>query len=244
MTRLRPFFSYYGSKWRLAPRYPAPVHEQVIEPFAGSAGYSLLYPHLRVILCDLDPVVCAVWRYLLRVTEAEIRALPLMSLPECEEARLLVGFWLARGQSSPAGKPSAYMREYQVTHPGSFWSERVRRRIADSLRYVRHWQVVEGSCFDLPLCRATWFLDPPYVVGGEHYRHHVLDRDEYATWVKSLPGQVIACEGPGADYLPFESLTSQRSINRRSEEKVYHSLVNSLDPQGDMNYLSPTEARR
>ena len=33
---LRPFFSYYGGKWRSAVKhYPAPEFDQIVEPFAG-----------------------------------------------------------------------------------------------------------------------------------------------------------------------------------------------------------------
>jgi hypothetical protein len=38
---LRPLFGLYGAKWRLAGRLPSPEHDDVVEPFAGSAGYSL-----------------------------------------------------------------------------------------------------------------------------------------------------------------------------------------------------------
>jgi len=41
---LRPFWRYYGGKWRAAPRYPAPRHDLIIEPFAGAAGYAMRYP--------------------------------------------------------------------------------------------------------------------------------------------------------------------------------------------------------
>jgi hypothetical protein len=38
---LEPMFTYLGGKWRLAPKYPPPIHDTIIEPFCGSAGYSL-----------------------------------------------------------------------------------------------------------------------------------------------------------------------------------------------------------
>jgi len=44
MSGLRPFWRYYGGKWRAAPSYPSPRCETIIEPFAGAAGYSLRYP--------------------------------------------------------------------------------------------------------------------------------------------------------------------------------------------------------
>ncbi len=92
---LRPFFGYYGGKWRDALRnYPAPKHETVVEPFAGSAGYALRYPHKKVVLCERDPQIAAVWRYLLKVRPGDIHAIPDVPLDGtvddlhiCEEAK-------------------------------------------------------------------------------------------------------------------------------------------------------------
>ena len=38
---LKPFWRYYGGKYRAAPAYPPPRLGTIVEPFAGSAGYSL-----------------------------------------------------------------------------------------------------------------------------------------------------------------------------------------------------------
>ncbi len=38
MTDLKPFFCYFGGKWRAAPHYPTPKHAEIVEPFAGAAG--------------------------------------------------------------------------------------------------------------------------------------------------------------------------------------------------------------
>ena len=54
MTELKPFFSYFGGKWRTAKHYPGPSRDLIIEPFAGSAGYSVRHPHKAVILNDLS----------------------------------------------------------------------------------------------------------------------------------------------------------------------------------------------
>ncbi len=60
---LRPFFGYYGGKWRDAIKhYPEPQHDTIVEPFAGSAGYSLRYANRKVILCEIDPVLASVWQ--------------------------------------------------------------------------------------------------------------------------------------------------------------------------------------
>lgn len=124
---LRPFFSYYGGKWRDAVRlYPRPEHATIIEPFAGSAGYSLRYPDKAVILYEIDPVIIAVWRFLIAAKVSEILAIPDMpldgtcdDLKVCQEAKWLVGFWLNRGTSSPRKSPSKWMRDR--IRPGSFW---------------------------------------------------------------------------------------------------------------------------
>ena len=92
--RLRPFFGFYGGKWRDALKhYPAPSHATIVEPFAGSAGYSVRYANRRVVLCELDPVIAGVWRYLIRVKPAEILAIPdldpdgsIDDLKVCDEA--------------------------------------------------------------------------------------------------------------------------------------------------------------
>jgi site-specific DNA-adenine methylase len=75
---MRPFFSFFGSKWRVAPHYPKPTHNTIIEPFAGSAGYTLRYPNRNVRLYDADPIICGVWDFLLRAASEEIRRLPLV----------------------------------------------------------------------------------------------------------------------------------------------------------------------
>src|SRR5689334_5925034 len=75
-TSLKPFWRYYGGKWRAAPRYPTPLHDTIVEPFAGAAGYSLRYPDRRVILVDAYPVIAGMWRYLIRVSADEIRRIP------------------------------------------------------------------------------------------------------------------------------------------------------------------------
>jgi hypothetical protein len=105
ITQLRPFFGYFGGKWRDALRnYPAPRHDTIIEPFAGSAGYSLRYPSKRVVLCEIDLTIASIWHYLIHVSAEEVLAIPdvpldgtIDDLRLAEEPRALVGMWLNRG---------------------------------------------------------------------------------------------------------------------------------------------------
>jgi len=113
---LRPFFPFYGSKWRDARRYPAPGPE-LVEPFAGSAGYACWWEPPAVELCDLDPVVVEVWRYLIGASAAELLELPDLEpgqstdeLSVSQEARWLIGFWLNRGSAQPKKRQTAFSR--------------------------------------------------------------------------------------------------------------------------------------
>ena len=45
-------FSYYGSKSKLVDYYPPPKFDKIIEPFAGSARYSLKYWQNDILLID------------------------------------------------------------------------------------------------------------------------------------------------------------------------------------------------
>ncbi len=76
---MRPFFTYYGGKYRAASRYPKPQGGVIVEPFAGAAGYSVrnYHPATRVVLNDLDERVAATWTYLTRAASEEIMRLPL-----------------------------------------------------------------------------------------------------------------------------------------------------------------------
>jgi len=74
---MRPFFGYYGGKWRDAVKlYPKPRCDLIVEPFAGSAGFALRYAERNVVLCELNPIVASVWEYLIEVKPEEIRAIP------------------------------------------------------------------------------------------------------------------------------------------------------------------------
>lgn len=234
MTRLRPFFSFYGGKWRdAAKNYPPPVHMRIVEPFAGSAGYSLRYPEREVVLVDIDPIIVGVWDYLIKVSASEVRRIPDLGDSEsvdeirmCQEAKWLVGFWLNRAASSPRKRPSKWMRDR--IRPGSFWGERVRETIAMQVDSIRHWRVTEGSYLSCtPNRKSTWFVDPPYQVAGRHYRYGSgrIDYEHLGLWCRGRQGQVIACENDGARWLPFRPLANVKTTRKgqRSRESIWEA---------------------
>lgn len=226
---LRPFFSYYGSKWMLARHYPAPLHGTVVEPFAGSAGYALRHSERDVLLVDLNPVIAGLWRWLTKVSASDILALPadadsMDDVHSCQEAKWLVGFWLGRAQRGPSRQRTPWARDGRW--PMCFWGEGVRQRIARQVESIRHWRVVEGSYLDAPLSCSTWFVDPPYQRQGRSYLGaSALDYSAIADWCRSLPGQVIACENAGAAWLPFETFRTARANSSRGKGRVSHEVI-------------------
>lgn len=209
--KLQPFFTYFGGKYRAAPRYPAPRYRTIIEPFAGSAGYALRHPDKQVLLIEKNETLVGVWDYLIHVSAEEVRRLPdlragerTQDLKVSPEARALIGFWLNKGSAAPGKSPSAWMRA--GTHANSFWGPRIRQRIAQQVEAIRHWRVQWGDyteALDIP---ATWFVDPPYQKAGKDYRCSASDLDFAALgeWCLLRKGQVMVCENSGADWLPFQ----------------------------------------
>jgi hypothetical protein len=206
MKRLKLFFTFFGGKWRIAQHYPQPEHDILIEPFTGSAGYSLHYADLNVRLYDADPIICGVWNYLIHVSSAEVLQLPLIfdtvdDLNVCQEARWLIGFWLNKACAQPCRRASLWMR--QGIRPNSFWGAVIRGRIASQVDRIRHWAIQQKSFEQIGDQPATWFIDPPYVVSGSCYRFHEVDYGKLADWSRNRTGQVIVCEQEGAGWLPF-----------------------------------------
>lgn len=214
-NRLEPFFCYYGGKWRAAPKYPAPEHDTIIEPFAGAAGYATRYADRKVSLVERDPVIAGLWKYLTCVTPEEIRSIPtnvpgtVDDLAICQEARWLVGFWCNKVASSPRMAASKWMRS--GVRPNSFWGPTIRERIASQVEAIRHWQVIEGSYEQAPNVAATWFIDPPYQHAGKYYRFQLDDYERLARWCETRQGQVMVCEQSGATWLPFKSFATIKS---------------------------------
>jgi hypothetical protein len=222
-SALRPFFSYFGGKWTLAPRYPEPEHSMIIEPFAGSAGYATRYPNREVVLVEKAPHIAALWRWLIGVSVDEVMALPsdvsnLNALSALSDpAQTLIRFWCARGRVRTPTTISTWMASGKW--PTSFWGEGARARIATQIQAIRHWRIVEGDYKDAPDCVATWFIDPPYE-GDRHYCASVASYAELATWCLERRGLVIACEQGDAAWLPFRRFRTAKSIARGVYKEV------------------------
>ena len=214
---IKPFISYYGGKYRAAPRYPEPRHDLIIEPFAGSAGYAMRYHWLDVMLIDANEIIAGIWDYLISAPSSEVLSLPLFTSSEqtiadlgplCQEARWLIGMWCTHASDHPYTKPGKWLRDdIDAGRDTGKWGEKIRHRLASQQQYIRHWQIVHGPYTYAPDIDATWFVDPPYDnQAGRHYRCKFSDYEGLAKWCRERPGQVMVCENSGATWLPFRGL--------------------------------------
>lgn len=220
-------FPYYGSKWSIARRYQEPAYGLVIEPFAGSAGYSTYYGVRKALLVDMDPIVAGLWSYLIKATPAEIMALP--EMPEAgdsvdnydlpQEAKWLIGFWLNRGSAQPKKTRTEYSTRCDRGQLN--WGARAKERIAGQLHLIAEWEVRQADFRECPDVEATWFVDPPYMDKGRFYRTGFDDFEALGRWTRERRGLVIACEGPDADWLPFKEMGSFKSTTGKAREFVY-----------------------
>lgn len=233
---MKPFFTYFGGKFRAASKYPTPQHDILVESFAGSAGYALRYPERQVHLFDTSERVIGTWQYLIGVSESEIRNLPiydgswdnvddLVQLPQ--EARWLIGWWLNKGTVLPSKTPSKWVRSANGNMGENYWGPGIRERIASQLDGIRHWQAHASSYDTAPDWEATWYVDPPYQAAGKSYPMKFMDYDALASWCQSRQGQVIVCENAGATWLPFEPLadikaTAGKNRTGVSKEVMWH----------------------
>jgi site-specific DNA-adenine methylase len=226
MTSLkRPLVKFFGSKWTLAPHYPPPIHDTIIEPFAGGAGYSCRYPEKNVILCELNPDVANCWTWLISASVDEIMSLPvdvpigtdIRTLDISGGAKELIRRW------QRVGANTCWTISKWNNKPGQ-WSESVKLAIIESLPRIRHWQVICGSYESLPDVEATWFIDPVYQhVKGYGKEFERIDYSHLGLWCQSRKGQVVVCEQDGADWLPFDSFKELTCCRNRGKSNTHKS---------------------
>lgn len=235
-------WSYYGSKANIVHAYPKPVFDKIIEPFAGSARYALRHFEKDVLLVDKYEVIVKIWKWLQTCSEGDILGLPHKFKPfdkiddfkfDCEEAKLLMGFLINAGVSTPMRTVSEMAGGWRN------WSwYNTLKSISQNLFKIRHWEIRHGTFCEIENERATWFIDPPYQFGGHKYKHSnkKIDFKSLSEWSKCRNGQVIVCENEKADWMDFVPIISRRgSANGVQKEVIwsnmptaYHNLQTKL----------------
>jgi len=227
-------WSYYGSKSKLVKYYPSPKYNTIIEPFAGAAWYSVTHRKNNVILNEKYDVVYNIWNWLINEAESEEFLEDIVFhrgdriyniVPDKrKEYQDLVGFMSYRGGASPfnkIGKWACGSNNNENAEATDIHKRLVE--ISQKVKEIKHWKVIHGDYRDLHDTEATWYIDPPYQFGGEHYKESAdnIDFLELAEWCKSRKGQVIVCENTKADWLPFEPLVKIYGSKKKSTEAIW-----------------------
>lgn len=216
-------FSYFGSKSKFIDYYPPPVHNTVIEPFAGSARYACRYFDRDVWINDLDPRIYGIWKWIQNATRDDVRNLPELqrgestkSLELPDAVRDLLGFAVAHGNAQPT---------YTVTEWAARGSIRnLKHNLLQIVGQIDHWRITNKSYSELDNVTASWYIDPPYQHMGNYYKcgPSGINFAELGKWCQSRKGQVMVCEGTGADWLPFKPMIRRRRVRRKD---LYEELI-------------------
>lgn len=228
MYRLRSFISYYGGKHAKAHAYPDPIYDTIVEPFAGSAGYSVYHYNRNVILIEKYRILADIWQWLIDVSEHEFLSLPsaFVHIDDLKQLSTVEKNYLGFRTSMSPEKPARCINVGYNLIRGKGWTESIKRAIAEQLKYIRHFKIYCGSYVDFDIeYPATWFIDPPYNHReGSRYVHSDINYAHLASWCKTRKGQVIACENLGANWLPFQPLYKiNGGQNKRRIEVMWHA---------------------
>lgn len=217
----RRAFPYYGSKVRIAKFYPEPKHSAIVEPFAGAAAYSQRYWERDVYLFDVDQRVIDCWNFLISASARDI-----LALPDVEYRLDLRTLGLSPGEKSLMSYYSydgfAGVKN-RLVGKRCLWN-RCREPLSKVVHHFDHWKANLIPFQNLGNVEATWFIDPPYQFGGEHYDHGTdgFEFSEVAAFARSRLGQVIVCENTKADWLPFRPLVDITGVtNKKSTEAIW-----------------------
>lgn len=229
---MRPFFSYYGAKYTVAKYAGPPRRDLVIEPFAGSASYSTRYTPRRAALYDVSPDICALWDWLIRCSERDVRAIP-DTFDRFEQvgrlstgAALLVRFWVSKGRAEPSSVLSPWYFKYRNDHDCKVWGPAVKARILAQKPAIKLWTIDNLPYWKVPMREAHWHVDPPYNnSAGSRYPFSDIDYSSLGKWCRQLPGAVDVFENEGATWLPFEPLCRVETTRGKKSGVVSSEVI-------------------
>lgn len=228
-------WSYYGAKTNIIDLYPKPQHSKIIEPFAGTARYALKYFDRDILLVDKYDVIVKIWKWLQQCSTGDIRSLPRFKKGDninahqynCEEERLLVGYLICFGGITPRDNASHRLR----SRPNAM--NYTINRIAEQLYKIKHWDIRHDSYENIPNEKATWFVDPPYQHGGQHYKESSkkIDFAYLSQWSQNRDGQIIVCENTKATWMDFKPMTEQFVLSGKNSEAIWSNMPTAYDNQ-------------
>lgn len=233
-------WSYYGAKTNLVDLYPKPKQDLIIEPFAGSARYSLKYFEKDILLVDKYPVIIDIWKWLQMCSKKDILSLP-KHLPmgkkfddiefDCVEQRLFYSFISGCGDSRPRNQPT---KRKTVDRPNHVTYN--LKRVAENLFKIKHWKFICCDYLEIENQNATWFIDPPYQHGGQSYVMSSLKINfkNLKEWCMDRKGQIIVCENSKADWIDVVPIWTCHGSLKKTTECIYtneHTHYHNIQTQ-------------
>lgn len=224
-------FSYYGSKSKIVDLYPPPKYGKIIEPFAGSARYSLKYWDRDVLLVDKYQVIIDVWEFLKNSSKSDILKLPRLNTGQTIDnyelsdiERKFMGFMVQDGTTGMR-RTASYFAVKRMDEKFNF--------IIENLHKIKHWQLKLCSYEDLQNEDATWFIDPPYQFGGHEYKcsNKTINFNALSDWCKSRKGQVIVCENTKANWMDFVPMKDMQGTMFKTTEAIWSNMPTNYDAQ-------------
>jgi len=226
-------WSYYGAKTNIIDIYPPPKYDRIIEPFAGTATYALKYYDRDILLVDKYEIIIKIWQWLQKCSKHDILSLPQFKAGEninnfkydCEEQRNLVGFLIGFGFRGPRQTSTPRLRN----RPNAM--NYTINKIANQLHKIKHWEIRADTYENIENETATYFIDPPYQFGGEHYvcSNKKINYNQLGEWVKTRNGQVIVCENIKANWLEFKPMVTQNILSGKYKEAIYSNHKTNFD---------------
>jgi len=213
-------WSYYGRKKKIIKKYPKPIYEKIIEPFAGTASYAYEYWEHDITIVDVYDKIIKIWKYLQQAKPEDILKLPEVENAEyignkyqwlCDEERWLIGFCI--NNASPSPKHTAGRMNFNS------W-KRDKIRIAKDLYKIKHWNILLDDYKNLKNEIATWFIDAPYQF-QKQYVHNKIDYTELKEWCLLRSGQIIVCENTSGSWLDFKPLIKLSGQRTQTIETIW-----------------------
>jgi site-specific DNA-adenine methylase len=226
-------WSYYGSKSKIAKLYPLPKYDLIIEPFAGAAWYSVLHRHKKVLVNEKYQVIHNIWNWLINEANSDlilnnvdfIKGQDISQITLDKPHKDLIGFCINRGSIAPKNIVQNWSCQVASKPEWASTTNFQLKRIAKLLPEIKHWETKFGDYKTLPNIEATWFIDPPYQFGGQHYSENEINYTELAEWCKTRKGQIIVCENTKADWLNFKPLIEITGQRAKTVESVFYNCT-------------------
>lgn len=218
-------FYLYGAKNLLARYYQRPMHNVIVEPFAGSAAYSLYHlrnnPEARAVLIDSNDLIAGAWDFIKHCSPKDVAEYRTPKIGTYTDDFLLKTCTSSNSAHQPA--------KMKVTKRMLDVFEYQRRRILSLLPLRDRITFVHDDYRAFPNIEATWFIDAPYQRATDRLEKNRNSRRNLgfrllAEYARERRGQVIVCEKEGADWMPFEPFKANKNSNdRKYNEVVWYS---------------------